>query len=75
MHQRRKDRNNGSSEILRGEAQRIEEGVIRRLEEEGRLVPAVQWPKEAWEPKNSEVLPAAVPDKRGIGIIGDQSIR
>ena len=45
--------------------------MIRRLEEEGRLVSAVQWPEAAWEPKNSR----AVPDKMGIGTISGQPIR
>ena len=66
-HQRRKERYGVTNEKLRAEAGRIEERVIRRLEEEGRLIPAT-----TREEGNGDIadttIPPSLPERRREGV-------
>ena len=69
-HQKRKERYGVTNEKLRAEAGRIEERVIRRLEEEGRLIPATMRGEEgtggegSGDVADSTMAPSALTDRR-----------
>ncbi|KAL8823690.1 MAG: hypothetical protein Q9191_005634, partial [Dirinaria sp. TL-2023a] len=76
-HQRRRERRDGAvlREKFEGEAQKIEERVIRKLEEEGRLMPAqVQRHQETAEPEVASSGALQAPAQRSEIRVDDEAL-